>query len=98
MQESTPRVLWLLLPHVGCAFALNSSATRKNKICPSIEGIHILVFLTFDVFFTFFMMFLLNKVLAGSAEFRALNTPDKDRPEENKEVLKLYRQLYRVRT
>ncbi|CAM9614777.1 unnamed protein product, partial [Sphacelaria rigidula] len=35
------------------------------------------------------------KVLAGSAEFRALNTPDKDHPEEIKEVSKLYRQLYR---
>lgn len=37
------------------------------------------------------------QVLAGSAEFRALNTPDKDRPEEAKEIAKLYRQLYRVR-
>ncbi|CAM9107702.1 unnamed protein product [Laminaria digitata] len=35
------------------------------------------------------------EVLAGSAEFRALNTPDKDRPQEGKEVAKLYRQLYR---
>lgn len=35
------------------------------------------------------------EVLAGSAEFRALNTPDKDRQNENKEVAKLYRQLYR---
>lgn len=35
-------------------------------------------------------------MLAGSAEFRALNTPDKDRPNESKEVAKLYRQLYRV--
>eukprot|EP00903_Cladosiphon_okamuranus_P005360 g5354.t1 len=35
------------------------------------------------------------EVLAGSAEFRALNTPDKDRPNEAKEVAKLYRQLYR---
>lgn len=36
------------------------------------------------------------QVLAGSAEFRTLNTPDKDRPKETKEVAKLYRQLYRV--
>lgn len=36
-------------------------------------------------------------MLAGSAEFRALNTPDKDRPHEAKEVAKLYRELYRVR-
>lgn len=36
-------------------------------------------------------------MLAGSAEFRALNTPDKDRPDEAKEVAKLFRQLYRVR-
>ncbi|CAM9712379.1 unnamed protein product [Pylaiella littoralis] len=35
------------------------------------------------------------EVLAGSAEFRALNTPDKDRPHEAKEVAKLYRELYR---
>ncbi|CAN0408608.1 unnamed protein product, partial [Hapterophycus canaliculatus] len=33
------------------------------------------------------------EVLAGSAEFRALNTPDKDRPDEAKEVAKLFRQL-----
>ncbi|CAM9371039.1 unnamed protein product [Ectocarpus sp. 12 AP-2014] len=38
------------------------------------------------------------EVLAGSAEFRALNTPDKDRPMETKEVAKLYRQLYREST
>lgn len=37
------------------------------------------------------------QVLAGSAEFRALNTPDKDRPQEGKEVVGLYKQLYRVR-
>eukprot|EP00904_Undaria_pinnatifida_P013204 jgi/Undpi1/9013/HiC_scaffold_26.g11474.m1 len=35
------------------------------------------------------------EVLAGSAEFRALNTPDKDRPQEGKEVTRLYRQLYK---
>lgn len=35
------------------------------------------------------------EVLAGSAEFRALNTPDKDRPQEGKEVAGLYKQLYR---
>lgn len=57
------------------------------------------IFLTFDAFFLFFyFIFSCNKVLAGSAEFRALNTPDKDHPEEIKEVSKLYRQLYRVRT
>lgn len=39
-----------------------------------------------------------RQVLAGSAEFRALNTPDKDRPDEAKEVAKLYRQLYKVWT
>ena len=36
------------------------------------------------------------QVLAGSAEFRALNKPDKDRQGEAKEVAKLYRNLYRV--
>lgn len=36
-------------------------------------------------------------MLAGSAEFRALNTPDKDRPQEGKEVAALYKQLYKVR-
>ncbi|CAM9348933.1 unnamed protein product [Ascophyllum nodosum] len=35
------------------------------------------------------------EVLAGSAEFRALNKPDKDRQGEAKEVAKLYRNLYR---
>lgn len=42
------------------------------------------------------LLLLSVQVLAGSAEFRALNKPDKDRPGEAKEISKLYRQLYRV--
>lgn len=52
----------------------------------------------YTIIHTYFEVFgvLVLQVLAGSAEFRALNTPDKDRPNEAKEVAKLYRQLYRV--
>lgn len=47
-------------------------------------------------FCVFSNVLLVFKVLAGSAEFRTLNTPEKDRPEEAREISKLYRQLYRV--